>query len=381
MRKYSILSILPILVMTITILVPLSTSAQVACQTGYTRTPVVMGCPTGYACTTCTPNSSSSNASNTASLTNALSAITSASTANAAQNTSSPGALITTSSPNTASKAATQAAQAAHYALISSYTDYMTLPYYTYNNGSLDSTNRNSQQSCSLEFSFETASRLISALQLSQTQQASLMSPSTLHLNDITYGGGSQARLGPKAEFLFDICLDANYTSNVPTGVDKQRIIGLNTPSTRWVVLDNPIYTANLATAATSSTAYSVTVAYGHFASEAAANGYTSVYTGSGTPTVSITVWHFYSGQTMTASQVIAQLNALGYRPATLDELYAAKSQTGNNVIGLGTNLGGSYGYPVTSINSSGNGNSLTGFSHSAGPFSTAQYKFAAVHN
>ena len=380
MRKYSILSILPTLVMTIAVLAPIPTLAEVACPTGYTCTPIVHNCPTGY---TCTPISSSSNASNTASLLNALSGITPASTANTANttyNTSSPGALITISpNANAASRTAAQVAQAAQDALINSYTDYTTLSYSIPNNGSPGSTNHNGQQACSLEFSFENASRLISALQLSQTQQASLISPSTLHLSDTMDFGGSQVL--PRSKFLFDICLDANYASNVPAGADSQRIIGLNTPSTKWVVLDNPIYAARLVSAATSSTAYSVSVAYGHFASEAAANGYTSVYTGSGTPTVSITVWHFYSGQSMTASQVIAQLNALGYRPATLDELYAVKSQAGNNVVGLGTNLGGSYGYPVTGVNSNGNGNSLTGFSHVAGPFSTAQYKFAAVHN
>ena len=96
MKKYSILSILPILVMTIAVLAPTPTSAEVACPTGYTCTPI--GCPTGYICT---PISSSSNASNTASLTNALSALTLATTANAnatnaANNSASQSTAYTT---------------------------------------------------------------------------------------------------------------------------------------------------------------------------------------------------------------------------------------------------------------------------------------------
>ena len=129
---------------------------------------------------------------------------------------------------------------------------------------------------------------------------------------------------------------------------------------------------------ATSSKAYTVSVNYDKFTAEAKTGGYTSVYTTTGTKSVSITVFKFANGSSLTPSQAIAQLAALGYRPATLSELYAlkiAQPSVGSSVVGLGTNLGSSYGYPTSS------GSGASGLGHSAGPFSTAAYSFAAVHN
>jgi hypothetical protein len=137
--------------------------------------------------------------------------------------------------------------------------------------------------------------------------------------------------------------------------------------------------TAPTITSATSSKAYTVSVDYSHFNDVAqAANGYTSVYTATGTKSVSITVFKFPNGSSLTANQAIAQLNTLGYRPATLSELYALKTaqpSVGSSVVGLGTNTGSSYGYPTSS------GVLAEGMGRSAGPFSTTLYSFAAVKN
>jgi hypothetical protein len=236
-----------------------------------------------------------------------------------------------------------------------------------------------SRDGCSIELSFENANLISNILQSSQTQKASIVNSSTLHVKDIAYktdavmGGKKDYGKDPKAKFLFDICLGSGYTSNIPAGVDANRIISLNTPSTQWIVLDNPEYAVAVAAAATSSTNYSISVVYGHFATEAAQYHYTSIYNATGTQAVTITVWKFADGQTLTAAQAIAQLSVLGYRPATLDELYAAKSQIGPGIVGLGTSLNGN-GYPTSY------GNGAAGMGMAPGPFRTESTKFAAVH-
>jgi len=246
MRKYSILSILPILVMTVAVLAPLPTSAQVACPTGYTCTPIVVNCPTGY---TCTPISHSSNASNTASLTNALSGIISAYTAN------------TTVGANSAINCPPEVASCANVSpirqgdiiihatstvpLLSSYANYATLPY---------TNSTSTRNGCPVELSFENANLISNFLQLNQTQKASVVNSSTLHVKDIAYradatmGGQKDYGKSPKAKFLFDICLGSGYTSNIPAGVDANRIISLNTPVTKWIVLNNPDYSTTTKT-------------------------------------------------------------------------------------------------------------------------------------
>jgi hypothetical protein len=85
------------------------------------------------------------------------------------------------------------------------------------------------------------------------------------------------------------------------------------------------------------------------------------------------------AGSSITATQVISQLSALGYRPATLSEIYSLKqsqsSSVNSSTVALGTNLGGTNGYPT------GSGSGVSGLGHIAGPFSTATYSFAAVKN
>ena len=84
------------------------------------------------------------------------------------------------------------------------------------------------------------------------------------------------------------------------------------------------------------------------------------------------------AGSSLSATQVISQLSTLGYRPATLSELYALKTaqpSVGSSVVGLGTNLGGTYGYPT------GQGTGTVGLGHNAGPFATATWSFVAVKN
>jgi hypothetical protein len=84
------------------------------------------------------------------------------------------------------------------------------------------------------------------------------------------------------------------------------------------------------------------------------------------------------SGSSLTATQAIYQLSTLGYRPATLSEIYGlktAQASIGSTVVALGTNLGSTYGYPT------GQGTGTAGLGHNAGPFSTTLYSFAAVHN
>lgn len=370
MRKYSILSILPILVMTVSVLAPLPTSASVACPAGLICTPIpgyVTGCPTGYACV---PNSSSSNASNTASALNALSYSSAAASAS-----TSAGFISGGNRPST----------------YVNPSDYTTFTYYP-------STPKNSTsgQTCSTELSFETAHSISKVLQLSSTQQASLISNSTLHVKQITYNqrfttadsysktistsiksGSFDA--GPNAQYLFDLCLDSGYVSNVPTTADANRIIGLNSTSTVWVQLDNPGY---INTGIVTSKTYNVSVNYDKFTTEAAANGYVDVYDSTGTKTVSITVFNFPINQSISASSAIAQLSGLGYRPATLDEIYALNMSrlafiNADGIVGLGTLLTGGL-YPYTASNTPGA--SANGLKESTGPFDTGIYMFAAVH-
>src|ERR1035437_10838232 len=132
-------------------------------------------------------------------------------------------------------------------------------------------------------------------------------------------------------------------------------------------------------TASTSISSYSVSVNYDKFTAEAAQYGYTSVFSSTGTKTVSIAVIKFPNGSSLTGAQAISQLSAMGYRPATISELAglkAAQSSVANtNMVALGTNLGGTNGY------STGQGSGTSGMGHSAGPFNTSLFKFAAVSN
>src|ERR1035437_3400733 len=129
----------------------------------------------------------------------------------------------------------------------------------------------------------------------------------------------------------------------------------------------------------TSTTPYVVSVDYNHFTTEAAQYHYTSVYNSTGIKSVNMAVIKLAAGSSLSATQVISQLSALGYRPATLSELASLKtsksSSVNSSVVALGTNLGGTYGYPT------GSGSGASGLGHSAGPFSTTLYSFAAVKN
>ena len=175
--------------------------------------------------------------------------------------------------------------------------------------------------------------------------------------------------------YVFDLCLDSGYVSNLPAGLDAARILALNATSTYAVRV--PLADAATAGLATSTTSYSVSVNYDKFTAEASQYGYTSVYTTTGTKTVSISVIKLAAGSSLTAAQAISQLSAMGYRPATLSELYSLKqSQSGSvnsTTVALGTNLGGAYGYPT------GSGTGASGLGRSSGPFSTTSWKFVGV--
>ena len=229
-------------------------------------------------------------------------------------------------------------------------------------------------------------------------------------------------------------CLDANYVSNYPAYIQNfigfvnshpypQRVLlfgqceavgamviggsfggGINDCLTGVTIVSNTFYPTGTGTTgtgtpvptsyntqpptlgsaptaptpATSSTAYTVSVNYDKFTSEAAQYHYTSVYNSTGIKSVNMAVIKLAAGSSLSAIQVISQLSTLGYRPATLSELYSlkiAQPSVGSSVVGLGTNLGSSYGYPTSS------GSGASGLGHSAGPFSTTLSSFAAVHN
>jgi hypothetical protein len=202
----------------------------------------------------------------------------------------------------------------------------------------------------------------------------------------------------------FGYCLDNNYVSNYSAYVDNfasfmakykgagsipsftdgtassTNLVGSSTTATSGGTTTTTASTTTT-TSTTSYNSYNVNVDYSHFTAEAKKYGYVSVYTGTGTKPVTIVVFKFSDSATMTASAVIAKLATLGYRPATLDEVYTLRTRnniaslTGDNVVGLGTNLGSNYGYPTTLSTSA------TGLSRNAGPFATAAYSFAAVKN
>ena len=253
MKKYLILSSVPLLAIAVMALAkPSAVVAAVNCPLGYTCTLNKVICPVGFICT---PNATIGNASNAASATNALSAMLSAirtptpvtminnpaNTANTANTTiNCPPEVADCTVSDTTNDVETHPPVASTTLLnsLSSYANYATLPY----------TNSTSTRSgCSVELSFENANLISNLLQLNQTQQASVVSPSTLHVKDIAYSvpavrGGKDYGKSPKAKFLFDVCLGSGYASNIPAGVDANRIITLNTPSTQWIVLNNPDY-------------------------------------------------------------------------------------------------------------------------------------------
>ncbi len=123
------------------------------------------------------------------------------------------------------------------------------------------------------------------------------------------------------------------------------------------------------------SETFTLNVDYSHFAFEESQNHYASVYSSVGTKSTAITVFKFTDSSTMTADQVKTKLAALGYRPATLDEMYALGQAGKWNIIGLGTSMGSYNMYPVT-VNAAQNG--LFSVSSTA-LYSTQTYRFAAV--
>ncbi len=125
---------------------------------------------------------------------------------------------------------------------------------------------------CKASLSFDAANRIAAALGLNATQTASLLSPSNLHLAAIALTGNTtvsqqivprtgdvysanpkfdSSTLAPNvisqtysttkfAKAVFDLCFDAGYVSNTPTGIDAATVIGINTPSTQFVKLNVP---------------------------------------------------------------------------------------------------------------------------------------------
>ena len=161
-------------------------------------------------------------------------------------------------------------------------------------------------------------------------------------------------------------CLDAGYVSNFSQWSKYFPNITTSSGGTTQVQAGT-----------TSSTPYFVSVNYSNFTMEATANHYVSVYTSTGIKSMTVTIFKFSDSPTMTADQAIAKITSLGYRPAVLAEVASLKNlQAG--VVGLGTNLGGTNGYPITGAVGAPV-SSATGLGMSAGPFNTNSVQFAAV--
>ncbi|MDR3558573.1 MAG: hypothetical protein P4L61_03510 [Candidatus Pacebacteria bacterium] len=234
---------------------------------------------------------------------------------------------------------------------------------------------------------------LINYLQLSQAQQNAIFSNANLYLNN-----PPQYTLDYSSYKQMYICLQSGFVSNVPSNVTIPGLFASNStgiisyyeastdPYANYPTVDNsntpnwgPNYGVGKTDPATTTTttSYTVSVNYDHFTSEAAQYGYASVYTTTGTKSVQVSLVQLPAGSSLTASQAIAQLSALGYRPATLSEIYSLKaadpSAVNGNTVALGTNLGSSYGYPT------GVGYGASGLGHNTGPFGTNVWIFAAV--
>ena len=186
-------------------------------------------------------------------------------------------------------------------------------------------------------------------------------------------------------------CLDAGYVSNYPAYVNNFKAyksdftvppFGQLHDGTMTLLSSTSTSTSTISTTtsaiSTSTNLYTVSVNYDKFTAESKSGGYTSVYTNTGTNSVNMAIITLAAGSSLTATQAISQLASMGYRPATLSEIYSLKqaqpSVVNSTLVALGTNLGGSYGYPT----GFGAG-TATGLGHYAGPFSTSVYKFAAV--
>ncbi|MDE1975012.1 MAG: hypothetical protein KGI49_00675 [Patescibacteria group bacterium] len=236
-----------------------------------------------------------------------------------------------------------------------------------------------------------TARALISALNLNATQTAALLNPADLYLYKTVVfpGATTYVQNGPDTMTTIGLCISPGFVSNLPVGISPSTILNAGTPlkifsNTTTDYTDgnhlgltsgNFSTTVQTASAATVSShvSYSVNVNYNQFTSEAQKYGYNDVYSTTGTKTVSITVLKFSGSQYVTAQQALSLMSAAGYRPATLSEVYALKSQAGSNIVGLGTLLGTNWGYPITG------GSGSAGMSLSKGPFNTSVLSFAAV--
>ncbi|MDE2188305.1 MAG: hypothetical protein KGJ35_01055 [Patescibacteria group bacterium] len=250
---------------------------------------------------------------------------------------------------------------------------------------------------CVNYMSIPTAYTLANKLQLTAAQKAILLNPANIFVHSSM--GSNTARINTTNMYVYyansgqggqtgnvaDLCLDPGFVSNFPA--DGITIGGYSTTnilasSTTVPQLPSQYYTKPIVppvSTTTSYTSYTAAVNYDKFTSEAKQYGYTSVFNSTGTKTVSISVIKLPGGSSLSATQIISQLNSLGYRPATLSEIYGLKSTYPSAVntytVALGTNLGGTYGYPT------GFGSGSAGLGHNAGPFNTTEWSFVAVHN
>jgi peptidoglycan hydrolase-like protein with peptidoglycan-binding domain len=241
------------------------------------------------------------------------------------------------------------------------------------------------EKGCTNVVSFEKANEMI---QSGQATASSLLTPEKLYIRSVvehvpftwlykSYGtrpgavekGSGVQRYYSSADWLyrnpvvFGLCLDSNYVSNLPPEYNKQKILSLNAPETKIIIVPvRPVMSPSEYIAKS----YTANVRYGKdlFFSRKHMN---NLVQAKDTPPKEVTVTVFQFKRLMPDSPIIdalgrdklgvqpkeiaLRLAAMGYRPATVDEIMAIQPQAGEGIYGLGT-LGtlGYYGfYPVTS--------------------------------
>jgi hypothetical protein len=220
---------------------------------------------------------------------------------------------------------------------------YIGLPC-TYAGCFMGSDPMNTTKTCKNEVTFEAAKRIADMNQLTQAQILALFDPSMLK---VRLGGTNtifsrvDARYYANAAaypisnlYIFDLCLDPNYVSNVPAGYDKAAIISMNVPSTKLMVL--PPSTQSSANIPGNTQPRTFTLL---------SNTYTSGST-------TVTIFQINDIQKLSANEipfmtggpVTTKLASMGYRMATREEALVIQSTAGDDANGvklLGVRAGG----------------------------------------
>lgn len=187
---------------------------------------------------------------------------------------------------------------------------------------------------CKNQTTFEAANRAADIAGLSQSARAAIISPSTLHMryggtegsidtryfSIISAAGTSLSPYPANKMYVFDLCLDPNYISNVPAGYDKSAIISMNTPKTQLIVLPDATQSSVQIAGVNTSRSFGLT-------SKSYSAGNTTVY-----------IFHVDNiqqivpneqGVSINSSVVAAKLASMGYRMATKTEAFAIQSIAG----------------------------------------------------